>query len=163
VSAAATTHDPLSLRRVLGSFATGVTIITTRDSEGRKVGLTANSFNTVSLDPPLVLWSLRRQASGMSAFRSSRHWAVHVLAADQEALSNRFAQRCDDRFADLDLTAGHADVPLLRGCAAVLQCRTVSEYEGGDHLIFVGEVLEFEHRSAEPLIFHGGNYAQLLR
>jgi 3-hydroxy-9,10-secoandrosta-1,3,5(10)-triene-9,17-dione monooxygenase reductase component len=155
--------DSPSLRRVLGSFATGVTVITTRDTQGRCVGLTANSFNTVSLDPPLVLWSLRRQAGSMAAFRDARHWAVHVLAHDQQALSDRFARHGDDRFSGLKLGRGCGDVPLLAGCAAVLQCRAVQQHEGGDHVIFIGEVLECEHHSVDPLIFHAGQYAQLQR
>lgn len=155
--------DSLSLRRVLGSFATGVTVITARDALGRCVGLTANSFNTVSLDPPLVLWSLRRQAGSMAAFREAEYWAVHVLAHDQQALSEHFARSGDERFAGLQVGCGCGDVPLLAGCAAVLQCRAVQQHEGGDHVIFIGEVLECEHRPVDPLIFHAGQYARLRR
>jgi 3-hydroxy-9,10-secoandrosta-1,3,5(10)-triene-9,17-dione monooxygenase reductase component len=164
LSAVISPLDSQSLRRVLGSFATGVTVITTRDAQGRSVGLTVNSFNTVSLDPPLVLWSLRLQAGSMAVFRDAGHWAVHVLAHDQQALSERFSRRGDeDRFAGLSLGRGHGGVPLLAGCAAVLQCRAVQQHAGGDHLIFIGEVLECAHRPVDPLIFHAGQYAHLRR
>lgn len=151
--------DAGEFRRALGSFATGVTVITARSTDGRPVGLTANSFNSVSLDPPLVLWSLAKNALSRPAFEAATHWAVHVLAADQEALSARFARRGDDKFADLPLTNGIGSAPLLENCAARFQCRTAFRYDGGDHVIFVGEVLDFERRETAPLVFHAGRYA----
>ncbi len=151
--------DADEFRKALGAFATGVTIITTCDGHGAPVGLTANSFNSVSLNPPLVLWSLSLTSSSLAAFRDARHWAVHVLAADQQALSMRFARRGEDRFAGLPIERGVDGVPLLKGCAARFVCRTAFEYRGGDHLIFVGEVLEFTRLEAPPLVFHGGRYA----
>lgn len=161
VSALSASIDSIRLRRVLGSFATGVTVVTTRSADGRPVGLTANSFSSVSLLPPLVLWSLRCDSSAMDAFLTARHWAVHVLSADQQALSDRFARRSEDRFAGLEIASGEAGVPMLSGCAAVLQCRTVAEHQAGDHVIFIGEVLACEHLDAQPLVFHAGRYAQL--
>lgn len=146
-------------RHALGSFATGVTVITTRDADGAPLGLTANSFNSVSLDPPLVLWSLAKSALCLSAFQSAEHWAVHVLAADQEALSARFAKRGADKFAGLEALSGIGGVPLLANCAARFQCRNTFQYDGGDHLIFVGEVASFERSTAAPLVFHAGRYA----
>lgn len=159
MSDADTTIDPRAFRGALGSFATGVTIITTRDAAGEPVGLTVNSFNSVSLNPPLVLWSLANEALSLPAFRDGEHWAVHVLATDQEDLSTRFAKRGADKFADLDIEQGRGGVPLLKGCTARFQCRTASRYQGGDHLIFIGEVLDFDHSENPPLVFHGGRYA----
>ena len=151
--------DPKEFRAALGSFTTGVTVITTRAADGTPVGLTANSFNSVSLDPPMVLWSLARKANSLPVFVACQHWAVHVLAADQEELSNRFARSGEDKFAGLDLDSSRADVPLLRGCAARFHCRTSFQYEGGDHIIFVGEVTEFDRSDHPPLVFHAGRYA----
>lgn len=151
--------DPTALRRALGNFATGVTIITTRGRTGAPVGLTANSFNSVSLNPPLVLWSLANSALSLADFKVAEYWAVHVLTADQTELSSRFARRGGDKFHALDIEVGLGDVPLLTGCAARFQCRTVSRHEGGDHVIFIGEVLAFDSSGSAPLVFHGGRYA----
>ena len=151
--------DPRDFRRALGSFATGVTIITTRDAEGEPVGLTVNSFNSVSMNPPLVLWSLANEAMSLPAFRDADYWAVHILATDQEDLSTRFAKRGEDKFSDLDIEEGRGGIPLLKGCTARFQCRTASSYQGGDHLIFIGEVLDYDHFENPPLVFHGGRYA----
>jgi 3-hydroxy-9,10-secoandrosta-1,3,5(10)-triene-9,17-dione monooxygenase reductase component len=150
-------------RGALGAFATGVTIVTTRDAEGRDVGLTANSFNSVSLEPPMVLWSLAKSARSLPAFLAATHFAVHVLAADQEELSLRFAARGSEKFAGLDLERSAAGVPLLRGCSARFQCRTAFRHEGGDHVIFVGAVESFDHSDHPPLVFHGGRYALAVR
>src|SRR4249919_2131388 len=111
------TIDAREFRGALGAFTTGVTIVTTRDDGGHDVGLTVNSFNSVSLEPPLVLWSLARNAASLPAFVAAEHFAVHILAADQEPLSNRFAQRGADKFAGLELARGEGGVPLLPGCA----------------------------------------------
>jgi 3-hydroxy-9,10-secoandrosta-1,3,5(10)-triene-9,17-dione monooxygenase reductase component len=146
-------------RRALGAFATGVTIVTTRDAKGRDLGLTANSFNSVSLDPPMVLWSLAKNARSLPAFLAASHFAVHVLAADQEELSLRFATRGSEKFAGLALERGASQVPLLRGCSARFQCRTAFRHEGGDHMIFVGAVESFDESDRPPLVFHGGRYA----
>jgi 3-hydroxy-9,10-secoandrosta-1,3,5(10)-triene-9,17-dione monooxygenase reductase component len=146
-------------RRALGAFATGVTIVTTRDAKGRDLGLTANSFNSVSLDPPMVLWSLAKTARSLPAFVAASHFAIHVLAADQEELSLRFATRGSEKFAGLTLERGASQVPLLRGCAARFQCRTASRHEAGDHMIFVGEVEAFDHSDLPELLFHRGRYA----
>jgi 3-hydroxy-9,10-secoandrosta-1,3,5(10)-triene-9,17-dione monooxygenase reductase component len=155
--------DPKEFRRALGSFATGVTIITTRAADGSPIGLTCSSFNSVSLNPPLVLWSLENTAKSLPVFQSVPHWAVHVLAADQEELSTRFARRGEDKFAGLELETGVGGTPMLRGCSARFQCRTAFQYDGGDHTIFVGEVLSFDRSEAPPLVFHGGRYAHATR
>lgn len=151
--------DPKAFRQALGSFATGVTIITTRDGNGEPVGLTVNSFNSVSMEPPMVLWSLANEALSLPVFRDASHWAVHVLSSNQAELSTRFAKRGEDKFAGLNTETGAGDVPLLRDCTARFQCKTAFQYEGGDHVIFVGEVLDFDRSEVAPLVFHGGRYA----
>jgi flavin reductase (DIM6/NTAB) family NADH-FMN oxidoreductase RutF len=146
-------------RHALGMFATGVTIVTARDASGLRVGLTANSFNSVSLTPPLVLWSLSREACSVPAFSSGSHYAINILAADQRALAERFASRKGDRFAGVALREGAGGAPIIEGAAAVFECFNRSRYEEGDHIIFVGEVERCERRAdASPLIFHGGRY-----
>lgn len=159
----ADTFDAAAFRKALGSFATGVTIITTRDTAGSPVGLTVNSFNSVSLDPPLVLWSLAQTSNCLSIFRRAPFWAVHVLSSEQETLSGRFSRRSEDKFAGAELEPGLGQVPLLRGCSARFQCRTAFQYEGGDHVIFVGEVLAFDRADVAPLVFHAGHYAHATR
>ena len=151
--------DAREFRNTLCTFTTGVTIITTRDGDGLPVGVTANSFNSVSLDPPMVLWSLARKARSVAAFENAEHFAVHILAANQESLSNRFARSGEDKFAGISTEAGIGDMPLLTGCASRLQCRTKFKYDGGDHLIFVGEVLHFDREDVVPLAFQSGKYA----
>ncbi|KKW92100.1 hypothetical protein YP76_12625 [Sphingobium chungbukense] len=150
-----------AFRNALGNFATGVTIVTTRDEHGRPVGLTASSFNSVSLDPPMVLWSLALESPNMAAFRRASGWAVHILSADQEELSNRFATRGIDKFAGLDIQDGPEGAPFIANCAARFGCRPTFEYDGGDHAIFVGEVIDFVHSERAPLLFHGGKYGQV--
>ena len=149
----------VELRAALGMFATGVTIVTARGADGTLVGLTANSFNSVSLSPPLVLWSLARRAGSMPAFRAGSHYAINILAAEQHALAERFASKVGDRFAGVAWQEGTAGAPLIEGAAAVFECFNRSRYEEGDHVIFVGEVERCTHRAgAQPLIFHGGRY-----
>jgi len=158
--AQAPSFSALEFRAALGMFATGVTIVTGRDADGTRVGLTANSFNSVSLAPPLVLWSLSRQAGSMAAFSRGSHYAINILAADQHALAERFSSRAmPDRFAGLAFHEGVGGAPILAGAAAVFECFNRSRYEEGDHVIFVGEVERCAHRAgALPLIFHGGRY-----
>jgi 3-hydroxy-9,10-secoandrosta-1,3,5(10)-triene-9,17-dione monooxygenase reductase component len=155
--------EKIPFRNALGAFATGVTIVTTRDLGGRDVGLTANSFNSVSLDPPLVLWSLAKTSLSLAAFTRCGHFAVHILAADQVPLSDQFAKRGRDKFEGLQIERGEGDIPLLTGCTARFRCRTAYQYEGGDHIIFVGEVISFDHSARPPLVFHGGSYAVATR
>ena len=150
--------DKRAFRDALGSFVTGVTIVTTADAQGHPTGLTANSFNSVSLDPPMVLWSLALDSTSLGAFRQARWWAVHVLAAGQEDLSNRFAQRDCGKFDGLATTPGPGGIPLLDGSAARFICRAAYEHEGGDHAIFLGVVESFEASEATPLVYHQGRY-----
>lgn len=147
------------LRDCLGRFATGVTIIATRDAAGRPVGLTANSFGSLSLDPPLVLWSLGRHAFSAPIFQAASHFGVSVLAGRQVELARRFAQRRDDRFDGVALRASDASVPLIAGAIAWFECRRVGEQLQGDHLIFIGEVEQCGHAGGEPLLFHDGRLA----
>ena len=155
--------DPQAFRAALGTFTTGVTIITTHAEDGSPVGITANSFNSVSLNPPLVLWSLSKQARSLPVFSSGKHWNVHVLSTEQETLSGRFATQGEDKFAEIALDNGVSAAPLLQDCTARFQCRTAFQYEGGDHVIFVGEVLAFDHSDRAPLAFQSGQYALATR
>ena len=140
-------------------FATGVTIVTARTATGALIGLTANSFNSLSLSPPLVLWSLSQAAGSMPALSTGSHYAINVLAADQKALAERFAGRRDDRWAGVAYTEGASGAPLISGAAASFECFNRSRYEEGDHVIFVGEVERCSHRpGAAPLLFHGGKF-----
>ena len=146
-------------RASLAMFATGVTIVTARTPAGVLIGLTANSFNSVSLNPPLVLWSLSQGASSMAALSSGSHYAINILAADQKALAERFASKLPDRWQDVPFTEGVCGAPLLTGAAATFECFNRSRYEEGDHVIFVGEVERCSHRAgAAPLLFHGGKF-----
>jgi len=151
--------DPKAFRVALGAFTTGVTIITARAADGTPVGLTANSFNSVSLEPPMVLWSLAKTARSLEVFSSAEHWTVHILASDQEDLSNRFASRGEDKFQGLELEQGVSGTPMLKCCLARFQCRNSFQYEGGDHIIFVGEVVDFDRAERAPLVFQAGKYA----
>jgi flavin reductase (DIM6/NTAB) family NADH-FMN oxidoreductase RutF len=146
-------------RTALGMFATGVTIVTARTADGGVIGLTANSFNSVSLDPPLVLWSLAQAAGSLAVFRAGSHYAINVLAKDQKALAERFATRGSDRWTGVQFADGIGGAPLLGGAAATFECFNRSRYEEGDHVIFVGEVERCSWRAgASPLLFHGGRY-----
>ncbi|MBS0466391.1 MAG: flavin reductase [Proteobacteria bacterium] len=151
--------DPKDFRQALGMFATGVTIVTTTAPDGSPVGVTANSFNSVSIDPPLVLWSLAKNARSLEAFTSGAHWNVHILSQEQEALSNLFARAGEDKFAQQQLEQGVSDAPLLPGCSARFQCKTMFQYDGGDHTIFVGEVLSYDRTLRPPLLYVTGKYA----
>ena len=155
--------DAREFRSALGAFATGVTIVTAAAPDGSRTGVTANSFNSVSLDPPMILWSLARSSRSLAIFERAAYWSVHILAADQDHLSNHFAKSGTDKFAGLEIETGIGGVPLLKHYATRLQCKTAFIYEGGDHVIFVGEVLSFDRRDVAPLVFHGGKYALAAR
>jgi flavin reductase (DIM6/NTAB) family NADH-FMN oxidoreductase RutF len=146
------------LRECLSSFITGVTVITTVDSQGRAHGLTVNSFNSVSLDPPLVLWSQRLQSPTFPVFRDSPYFAVNILAQDQIGISRRFAKRSHDKFEGLEVVPGLGGIPLIAGCAAYLECSKEMSFPGGDHVVFVGRVERIEKQQRPPLVFGGGQY-----
>lgn len=156
-----TTIDPTLFRRALGSFVTGVTVVTTRNGGGEPIGLTVNSFNTVSLDPPLVLWSLSLHAASFDAFVQASHFAVNVLAANQVAVSQTFAKTGGEKFDAVEWQNGPADMPLLCGTAASFICRNASRHPGGDHAIFIGEVVSFEQYARAPLAYAHGRYIEL--
>ena len=158
---AASDLSPDELRRALGRFVTGVTIVTCRDEQGTPIGLTANSFNALSLDPPLVLWSLRQASSTISAFTSASHFAINVLAADQVDISRRFARPSSAKFDEGEWTDGQGGAPLLAGCVAVFECRRHSHHPAGDHVLFIGEVERLGGSAATPLVYHAGHYRGL--
>jgi flavin reductase (DIM6/NTAB) family NADH-FMN oxidoreductase RutF len=153
-----TTFDKRQLRDVLGSFVTGVTVITTRDAEGVMHGLTANSFSSVSLDPPLVLWSQASSAGSHSVFKDAERFTINILAEHQYDLANHFATRSPDKFSGIDFDLGVDGLPLLRNCSAWLECKVVSRFPGGDHVIFVGSVDCIRQSTRRPLVFGGGQY-----
>lgn len=158
-AAAAARFSPTHFRTALGMFATGVTVVTAHDGEGRLVGLTANSFNSVSLDPPLVLWSLGNRSSSLAAFRAVTHYAINVLAASQQALARRFSAARADRWDGVAWHPGHTGAPLIEGAAAHFECRNRTHHAEGDHVIFIGQVEHCDHHAGcTPLIFHGGRY-----
>ena len=145
-------------RDALGQFATGVTIIATRGPDGRYAGFTANSFNSVSLDPPLVLWSLNRDATNLHAFEATANYAISVLAHDQGDLAQRFAQPHGDRFAGVRHRLGTGDCPLIEGSVAWFECSHHAQHPAGDHVLFIGEVLACGYRTAPGLVFHQGRF-----
>jgi flavin reductase (DIM6/NTAB) family NADH-FMN oxidoreductase RutF len=158
-----TAKNPLfsseQFRKALGTFATGVTVVTACNAEGERFGLTANSFNSVSLQPPLVLWSLSRSASSMPVFSRGSHYAIHILASDQKNLALQFAAKNVDRFAGISVQKGMAGAPILPGVLAVFECFNRSQYEEGDHVIFVGQVEHCSRREqAQPLLYHDGKF-----
>ncbi|AWV04369.1 flavin reductase [Burkholderia sp. JP2-270] len=151
--------DPMQLRAAFGQFPTGVTVITTCATDGRKVGLTANSFSSLSLDPPLVLWSLRKVAPSRPDFVAATHFAINILAHDQIDLSRRFATPSADKFDGVrHVDSESGGVPCLDGASARFVCRNVGHYEGGDHLLFIGQIEQFDAFGKAPLVFHAGQY-----
>ena len=153
--------DPRAFRRALGNFATGVTVMTAA-ADGERVGMTANSFNSVSLDPPLVLWSIDKRATSLAVFDKASHYAVNVLAADQIDLSNQFARPSADKFAGVACEQGAGGAPLLPDCAARFQCELQQKLDGGDHWILIGRVLAFDDLGRAPLLYHQGVYSSVL-
>lgn len=150
--------DPRDLRRAFGQYATGVTVVTARGEDGHRVGVTANSFTSVSIDPPLVLWCPAKTTPSLQVLRESTHFAVNVLASDQHDLSRQFATPSDDKFAGVSTTEGTHGVPLIDGAVASFECRTVDFVEAGDHVICIGEVEKYDVAGGEPLVFHAGGY-----
>jgi len=158
--AAAPDFDACEFRRALGRFATGVTVVTAAGPDGTPAGLTVSSFNSVSLDPPLVLWSLSRASSSLDLFQGCRRYVVNVLAAGQLALARRFAGGSPaERFAGLALHHAPGGTPMLGPeCAAWFECHNRSRYVEGDHVILVGEVERCRHSGAPPLVYHAGGF-----
>ncbi|GAA3654380.1 flavin reductase family protein [Nonomuraea antimicrobica] len=147
-----------SLRDAFGQFATGVAVITTATADGERAGVTVNSFTSVSLDPPLVLWCLSNRAPSAPLFLRAGRFAINVLAADQDHLSRRFATPSTDKFAGVELLG--APLPVLAGTLASFVCRTERVHDGGDHHIFIGAVERYQRAEGEPLVFHSGRYRE---
>ena len=160
LSARATTRgfDTTHFRHALSQFATGVTVITTRLADGSFRGLTASSFNSVSLDPPLVLWSLGTAANSMPIFSGNSHYVINVLSAGQAHLAQRFSRRTENPFGDIEYELSRTGQPILKGVSAWFECHNRSRYPEGDHVIFVGEVEECAVHPQPSLIFHGGQF-----
>ena len=153
--------DERQLRDALAQFATGVTIVCARADVGRYVGFTANSFNSVSLAPPLVLWSLARRSASLAAFEAADRYAVNVLSAGQAELARRFSRPHADRFAGVGHRLGWSDAPLIDGCVAWLECRHHARHAAGDHIVFIGEVVTVERAKGGALVFHQGRFGQV--
>lgn len=150
--------DLKEFRRALSCFATGVAVVTALDDNGEKVGITVSSFNSVSLNPPLVLWSVAEESMSYGVFTAAEYFAVNVLAMHQDDLSSRFAMRGGDKFEGLECSSGLHGVPILPEYAACFECKTENIYDGGDHKIIVGRVLRFEDRESDPLIYYRGHF-----
>lgn len=154
--------DSREFRNALGNFATGVTIVTARSRSGEPLGLTANSFNSVSLDPPLVLFSLNRQAYSLKSFEEAGNFAINVLRDDQQDISQIFAQAATDKWQGLAFETWESGAPIFSHALAVFDCATHAVHDGGDHLIFVGRVLRVMHDpSGRPLLYFRGSYGKV--
>jgi 4-hydroxyphenylacetate 3-hydroxylase, reductase component len=153
--------DKRAYRTALGAFATGVTVITTRGPIGEPIGNTVNSFSSVSLDPPLILWSLGKTAYSFKAYLAAERFAVNVLREGQEDISHRFSRSLVDKWDGLEFEEGRTGCPIIPDALAVFECKTEYIYQGGDHVIFVGEVLHYDHDpKGKPLIFWAGSYGK---
>ncbi len=150
-----------AFRACLGQFATGVTVVTCRSAAGHRCGITANSFSSVSLDPPLILWNIAKESNSLKDFLAADHFAVHILTSEQEALSQHFARTDHTLFDNVKYSDSQHGVPLLPDCLAVFECSTHAIYEAGDHHIIVGHVDSFSWERADPLLFFSGNYRDL--
>lgn len=160
--ASGTMTERKAFRQTLGRFPTGVAVATAIDRQGRPAGLTISSFNSVSLDPPLILWSLAEDSDNFDCFSHSSHFAINILAADQADICGRFSSEMADRFEGIDWHGGAGGAPVLANMLAVLECRSWARYAGGDHIILVGEVLAHQHDSKRsPLVYAGGQLTGL--
>jgi 4-hydroxyphenylacetate 3-hydroxylase, reductase component len=151
----------LALRAALGRYTTGVTIVTCVAADGHRIGLTVNSFNALSLSPPLVLWSLRESSPSLAHFTAASHFVINVLAQHQQAVSRRFASSTDDKFAEGAWLAGEGGAPVLADCCAVLECEAYSQQLAGDHTLFIGRVVKARHHTHPPLLYQAGHYHAL--
>lgn len=154
--------DPRDFRSALGTFATGVTIVTAMASDGRPYGLTCNSFASVSINPPLVLWSLGMYSQGLPVFQNASHFAVNVLGVSQQSLASKFAKSSPDKFDGISWKPGLGKAPLIADSVAHFQCRAANRYYGGDHVIFLGAVEAYSYNRKEPLLFVRGGYGRFL-
>lgn len=150
--------ESLRLRQCLGRFATGVTVVSCRDSNGAPCGITANSFSSVSLAPPMILWNIAKVSRSLQAYLDAEYFAVNILTSQQESVARHFAKSEADLFAGVEYRDSPRDVPLLHGTLAMLECRTADIHDCGDHHIIIGEVIDYKLAGGEPLMFYGGNY-----
>lgn len=154
--------DSKEFRNALGGFATGICVITAAPENEAPFGMTINSFSSVSLDPPLILWSLQNNSECFNAFDSTDRFAVNILSTEQQDLSNRYAKKGDHALADEHFRIGKTGSPVLRGALTTFECKVWARYPGGDHVILVGEVLEMSTRpTGKPLLFHKGKYGEI--
>lgn len=150
--------DTRDLRQAFGCFGTGVTVITTRAPDGARIGVTANSFNAISLDPPIVLWSLSIKSPNLELFRTAGRFTVNVLTLNQLDLCQRFSRPAEDKFAGVEFSDGLGGVPVIAGCAATIECAVINEHVVGDHVLFIGQVERYAYEHAAPLLFFNGKY-----
>ena len=156
-----TVKDSKAFRQCLGKFATGVTVVTCCDAGGNPCGITANSFSSVSLDPPLILWNIAKVSNSLEAYLEATYFAINILSSEQRDISAHFAQSDHTLFDDIEYEMSGRDVPLLPGTIATFECRTHQVHDCGDHYIIVGEVEDFSARDGQPLLFYSGAYRQL--
>ncbi len=153
--------DLKKFRQCLGKFATGVTVVTCTDEDGKPYGITANSFSSVSLEPRLILWNVAKVSNSLQAFLDAEFFAINLLARDQQDLSSHFAKSDHTLFDMVEINRSQENVPLIPGALACFECRTHRIHDCGDHYIVVGEVLRFASNEREPLLFFNGGYAAL--
>jgi 3-hydroxy-9,10-secoandrosta-1,3,5(10)-triene-9,17-dione monooxygenase reductase component len=151
----------IKFRQCLGKFATGVTVVTCRDAAGQPCGITANSFSSVSLDPPLVLWNIAKVSRSLRAYLDAEHFAINVLSEKQQTISSRFARSEENLFDGIDFQDSQFNVPLLADTISCFECRNHAVHDCGDHHIIIGEVVGFRSADIEPLVFYAGHYSKL--
>jgi flavin reductase (DIM6/NTAB) family NADH-FMN oxidoreductase RutF len=156
-----TTWHKRDLRNALGSYGTGVTVVTSGNSKSRLVGVTANSFTSVSLDPPIVLWSLVSTSPSLEVFDQSGRFVINVLALHQIDLSKQFSKTLSDKFAGVEFNEGLDGLPVIQNCVATFECKTIQRTVVGDHVLFLGQVENYVYESKTPLLFCQGNYVQV--
>ena len=148
-------------RAALGRFASGVTVVTTKDNSGKLFGITVSAFCSVSLEPPLILVCIENRAGSHHAFLESKAFVVNILREDQQSVSNHFASHLDDKFADIEFDAGIENLPVLRNCLANLECRLHTSHESGDHTIFIGEIEKATVSDENPLVYWHSKYREI--
>ena len=154
------TFDKRDLRNALGSFGTGVTVVTSGSQKTRYVGVTANSFSSVSLEPPIVLWSLGNTSPSLDVFDATGRFVINILALQQMDLSVRFSSNVSDKFEGIDFTEGIGGLPVLNECVATIECKTIQRSIVGDHVLFLGQVEKYSYERKPTLLFCQGNYLQ---
>ena len=154
--------DPRDFRNALGTYGTGVTIVTAMGSDGTPYGVTCNSFASVSLNPPLVLWSLGMFSQGLTIFQNASHFTVNVLGVSQQELAMQFAKSSGEKFNGVEWTPGLGNAPIIAGSVATFQCRAANRYYGGDHVIFLGAVEAYAYTKQEPLLFSRGGFGRFI-